>query len=77
MVSAVAPTKFNEIKNSKNGSELIPRVDFGRCCWCSLCVDVCPTKSLTLGTDYVMVSNSADDFIFNIPEPSNKEKDSE
>ncbi|QEN03901.1 4Fe-4S dicluster domain-containing protein [Thiospirochaeta perfilievii] len=65
------------VKNPKNGSELIPRIDYGRCCWCSLCIDVCPTKSLKLGTDYSMVSDSADDFIFNIPDPEDKEKDNE
>ncbi len=25
-----------------------PAVDYGRCCWCALCVDICPTGSLAL-----------------------------
>ena len=77
MNEAIDMIKPEIVKNSKNGSELVPRVDYGRCCWCSLCVDVCPTKSLKLGTDYSMVSHSADDFIFNIPDSSKKENSNE
>jgi glutamate synthase (NADPH/NADH) small chain len=30
-----------------------PAIDYGRCCWCGLCVDICPTSSLSLTTEYV------------------------
>lgn len=30
-----------------------PAMDYGRCCWCGLCVDVCPTGSLSLSREYV------------------------
>ena len=70
MNEAIDMIRPDEIRNSKNGSDLIPRIDFGRCCWCSLCTDVCPTKSLKLGPDYLMVSESGDDFIYEIPDPS-------
>ncbi|MCB1639967.1 MAG: 4Fe-4S dicluster domain-containing protein, partial [Thiothrix sp.] len=33
---------------SKEDSGLRPRIDYGRCCWCALCVDVCMTGSLTM-----------------------------
>ncbi len=33
-----------------------PAIDYGRCCWCALCVDVCPTGSLALSREYVHVS---------------------
>jgi len=33
-----------------------PAMDYGRCCWCALCVDVCPTGSLALSREYVHVS---------------------
>ena len=47
----------------KNGdSGLRPRVDNGRCCWCALCVDVCPTGSLNLTKDYIFVSEKSADF---------------
>ena len=32
-----------------------PSIDYGRCCWCALCVDVCPTASLALSREYVHV----------------------
>jgi glutamate synthase (NADPH/NADH) small chain len=32
-----------------------PAIDYGRCCWCALCVDVCPTGSLALSREYVHV----------------------
>lgn len=50
--------------NQKNVSDLIPRVDYGRCCWCALCVDVCPTKSLTLTNDYIYVSDDPQTFLY-------------
>jgi glutamate synthase (NADPH/NADH) small chain len=32
---------------------LRPAIDYGRCCWCALCVDLCPTGSLALSREYV------------------------
>ncbi|MCB1866264.1 MAG: FAD-dependent oxidoreductase [Chromatiales bacterium] len=34
---------------------LRPAIDYGRCCWCALCVDVCPTGSISLSREYVHV----------------------
>ena len=33
-----------------------PAIDYGRCCWCALCVDICPTGSISLSREYVHVS---------------------
>ncbi len=30
-----------------------PAMDYGRCCWCGLCVDLCPTGSLALSQEYI------------------------
>lgn len=30
-----------------------PAIDYGRCCWCGLCVDLCPTGSISLSREYV------------------------
>jgi len=51
-------------KATTGDSGLRPKVDYGRCCWCALCVDVCPTGSLQLSTDYVYVSEDADSFLY-------------
>ena len=45
-------------------SGLRPRIDYGRCCWCALCVDVCMTKSLTMSNAYTWVENDPDLFCF-------------
>jgi glutamate synthase (NADPH/NADH) small chain len=39
-----------------------PAIDYGRCCWCALCVDVCPTGSLALSREYVHVDLDLDTF---------------
>ncbi len=50
---------------SKNGdSGLRPRIDYGRCCWCALCVDVCTTSSLSLSNEFIWVDKDADVFRF-------------
>lgn len=33
-----------------------PAIDYGRCCWCALCVDICPSGSISLSREYVHVS---------------------
>lgn len=62
-IDMIEPDEGMEI-NPKNVSGLIPRVDYGRCCWCALCVDVCPTNSLKLTPEYIYVSEDADSFLY-------------
>ncbi|CAA7615299.1 FAD-dependent oxidoreductase [Magnetospirillum sp. UT-4] len=45
-------------------SALRPRIDYGRCCWCALCVDVCMTKSLSMSNEYIWVDRDPDAFRF-------------
>ncbi len=67
------------VVDAKSGdSGLRPRVDYGRCCWCALCVDVCATGSLKLSNIYTWVDTDPDNFRF-IPgkdiKPWDNEKD--
>ncbi len=39
-----------------------PAIDYGRCCWCGLCVDICPSGSLALSREYVHVDTKLDSF---------------
>jgi glutamate synthase (NADPH/NADH) small chain len=39
-----------------------PAIDYGRCCWCALCVDICPTGSLSLSREYIHISQNLDNF---------------
>ena len=41
------------LKKKAGDSGLRPQVDYGRCCWCALCIDVCPTGSLTMSNEYI------------------------
>jgi formate hydrogenlyase subunit 6/NADH:ubiquinone oxidoreductase subunit I len=50
--------------NIKNNSGCIPRIDYGRCCWCSLCTDVCPPKSLKLESDAIHTSSHSNNFLY-------------
>ncbi len=43
-------------------SGLRPMVDYGRCCWCALCVDICPTGSLGMSNEYIWVDTDPDVF---------------
>ena len=61
-VSELANDKLNGIRN------LRPAIDYGRCCWCALCVDICPTGSLSLSKEYVHTCTQEDiDSYFMMP----------
>lgn len=61
----------------KNGdSGLRPLVDYGRCCWCALCVDICTTKSLSMSNEYKWVDKDPEVFRF-IPGVDKKDWDNE
>ncbi len=64
MNQAIDMIQIEGVESSKGDSGLRPRVDNGRCCWCGLCVEVCPTGSLNLTKDYIFVSENADDFLW-------------
>jgi glutamate synthase (NADPH/NADH) small chain len=52
------------IETRQGDSGLRPRIDYGRCCWCALCVDVCMTRSLTMSNAYQWVESDPDAFRF-------------
>ncbi len=52
------------IPTKQGDSGLRPRIDYGRCCWCALCVDVCMTKSLNMSNVYTWVESDPDNFRF-------------
>ncbi len=54
-----------EGQNTEKGdSGLRPLIDYGRCCWCALCVDICMTGSLTMSNEYTWVDTDPDAFRF-------------
>lgn len=45
-------------------SGLRPKFDYGRCCWCALCVDICTTRSLRMSNHYAWITENPTDFNF-------------
>lgn len=58
--AAIDMVPVNDPKDGDSG--LRPMVDYGRCCWCALCVDVCTTDSLTLSDEYTWVDEDPESF---------------
>lgn len=52
------------VETRQGDSGLRPRIDYGRCCWCALCVDVCMTGSLSMSNAYTWVDLDPDAFRF-------------
>jgi len=58
----MVPVPGHDARQGDSG--LRPRIDYGRCCWCALCVDVCMTKSLSMSNEYIWVDTDPDAFRF-------------
>ncbi len=53
------------VRETRHGdSGLRPKIDYGRCCWCALCVDICPTGSLGMSNEYIWVDSDPEVFRF-------------
>lgn len=46
----MVPVEGHTAKPGDSG--LRPRIDYGRCCWCALCVDICTTNSLGMSNKF-------------------------
>jgi len=56
---------YVKIENSgKKGLKWRPVIDYGRCCYCGFCTDICPTKSLILTPRYELVTEKIEEFKF-------------
>jgi len=70
----MVPVEGIETRDGDSG--LRPMIDYGRCCWCALCVDVCSTNSLTLSNSFRWISEDPEDFRF-IPGVDKKDWDND
>jgi len=60
---AIDMIRIDGIEPKKGDSGLRPRVDNGRCCWCALCVEMCPTGSLSLTDQYLHTSSDPESYL--------------
>ncbi|MFP4457952.1 MAG: FAD-dependent oxidoreductase [Candidatus Zixiibacteriota bacterium] len=60
----LVPVDHSDVETKDGDSGLRPRIDYGRCCWCALCVDICPTGSLGMSNEYVWIDTDPDVFRF-------------
>ena len=74
--AAIDLVPVDGIETKDGDSGLRPLIDYGRCCWCALCVDICTTNSLTLSNHFTWVDEDADNFRF-IPGIDKKAWDNE
>jgi glutamate synthase (NADPH) small chain len=52
------------VETKDGDSGLRPSIDYGRCCWCALCVDICTTNSLTMSNEFNWVDTDPEVFRF-------------
>jgi len=60
-IDMVAVEKY---EGRKGDSGLRPRFDYGRCCWCGLCVDICTAASLRMSNEYAWFTEDPTEFHF-------------
>ena len=60
--AAIDMVPVEGIEPKPGDSGLRPKIDYGRCCWCALCIDVCMTGSLTMSNEYTWVDSDPDAF---------------
>ena len=69
---AIDMIKVDGVEPKKGDSGLRPRVDNGRCCWCALCIEMCPTGSLSLTDKFLLTSANPNDYLL-VPGVDNPE----
>jgi glutamate synthase (NADPH/NADH) small chain len=61
---AIDMVRVEAYEGRSGDSGLRPRFDYGRCCWCALCVDMCPAGSLRMSNEYTWISSDPTDYHF-------------
>ena len=61
---AIDMVEVEGLEAKSGDSGLRPRFDYGRCCLCGLCVDICTAGSLRMSNEYAWFTTDADEFRF-------------
>ncbi len=62
--AAIDMVPVEGIVTTLSDSGLRPQIDYGRCCWCALCVDICTTGSLKMSNEYIWIDTDPEVFRF-------------
>ncbi|MCK5816513.1 MAG: FAD-dependent oxidoreductase [Candidatus Marinimicrobia bacterium] len=62
--AAIDMVPVEGIETTDGDSGLRPLIDYGRCCWCALCIDICTTSSLTMSNEHTWIDTDPDVFRF-------------
>ncbi len=62
--AAIDMVPVEGIETTDGDSGLRPLLDYGRCCWCALCIDICTTESLTMSNEHTWIDTDPDVFRF-------------
>ena len=60
-ISMVERAELPDVDGSKPER---PVIDYGRCCFCALCVDICTSGSLAVTKEYLHISPNPEDYIY-------------
>lgn len=60
---AITMVPMDNVPSGEGQRNERPQIDYGRCCWCALCVDACTTGSLELSRDFTYIDTNPDSFI--------------
>ena len=47
-----------------SGTPAIYQINYARCIFCGLCIEACPTRSLTMSNEYELARDNRQDLIF-------------
>ena len=61
---AIDMVRVEAYEGRSGDSGLRPRFDYGRCCWCALCVDMCPASSLRMSNEYTWITSDPTTYHF-------------
>lgn len=60
----VCPTQAVEMVRVEGREKPAPKMDFGRCCYCTLCVYSCPKNALSTSHYYALATHDRGEFVY-------------
>jgi NADH-quinone oxidoreductase subunit I len=64
ITQAISMVKVHGTEFDRNRNSVFPQFDYGKCCFCSFCVDVCPSAALEVTDEYHLAGESKDGLLY-------------